>query len=207
MNNAVQMMAMLLGAAAMLAGCSGGGGAAKTPKEAVANFSRSIEKADKALFLSTVNMGADDKELAGAMFDVMAVMVGISNDMDKAYGKEAGADLKKGAPIFSAEELAKLEIKEEGDKATVKDPKDKGGKPLDLIKKDGVWLVDMTKQSPPAAERKKMIEQSQAMVKALGEVRAKIGKPGTTKESIGMEFLGAMMKVGMAGETGTMPTP
>ena len=218
MAKAVRWFGVLVIAASLTAGCgkdgdkgggsgtkaSGGGGGsaggavakAKTPKEAVANMSKALQSLNKDQFLAAAYLGDGGKELGEAMFGVVSAMMSFGKDMEKAYGKDAGGETLKDAPIFTDEELAKLEIKEEGDKASTKNPKD--GKPMPLIKKDGVWLVDITEGMPPAAERAKFLKQSKAMVDGINKVRAKIGAAGMTKEKLNEELMGAMMAASMA---------
>ena len=202
MNMAFRSIVLLLGMAAILGGCSKGGAA--TPKDAVANLSKSYEKGDRALYLASVEVGPDGQELAGALFDLTVAMKGYRSDMEKAYGKGAGGS-RRDSGVLTEEELSKLEIKEEGDKATVKSPE--GGEPLKLVKRDGAWRVDMTHMTPPADIRQRMIESMKARAKAVGEVRAKIGQPGMTKEKIGQEFLRAMVGGDMGGRIPTPPAP
>jgi hypothetical protein len=152
-------------------------------------MNKAIETMDKDLFLSTVYFGENGKEMAEALFYVTAAMMGFGKDMENAYGKDAGADFTKDGPILTADELAKLEIKEEGDKATAKNPK--GGRDVSLVKKDGAWKLDMTEEIPDA-ERLEFIKEHKAMLKAISDARAKIGKPGMTKKKINEEFGKAM---------------
>jgi hypothetical protein len=218
MAKAVRWFGVLVLAATLTAGCGkdgdkgGGGGSstktgdakagggavtkAKTPKEAIANMSKATQNMDKGQFLAATYLGESGREFAEAMFDSMAAMTAFGKEMEKAYGKDATADLPKDKPALTDEEIDKLEIKEEGDKAIAKDPK--SGKPMPLIKKDGAWMVDMTGEIPTGEDRAKALKQAKAVTKAVNEVRAKIGKPGMTKEKIGEELMGAMMAAAMA---------
>jgi hypothetical protein len=199
MSKALKLFVVLAGMSVLVAGC--GASTAKTPKEAIKNLSKSIENSDKALFLASIYAGENGKEVAEAMFDGMAAMTSFSKAMEKAYGKEAGAEMRKDSPVMTEDEINKLDIKEEGDKATAKDPSK--GKPMTLVKKNGVWLADMSEMVPKdAAERTKMIKMGQGMAKAIGEVKGKIGKSGVTKEQINKELndaVGAVMKATMGG--------
>jgi len=205
MYKMVRSLLVLVLAASLVAGCSkdgdkggtggGKGGAvakAKTPKEAVTNMSKAIEKMDKDQFLASTYLGEGGKEFAEAMFDTMAAMTAFGKEMEKAYGKDAIAGMVEQTPALTDEELAKLVIKEEGEKATATDPK---GKPVRLVKKDGAWLVDMSEDVPKGEERAKALKEAKAMAKAYNDVRPKIGK-GMTKEQIAEE-LGKAMKAAM----------
>jgi hypothetical protein len=153
------------------------------------------------MFLSTAYFGESPKEVGEAMFDGIAAMMGLLKDLDKTYGKDANSpmgDMSNEAPIFTDAEIAKIDVKEEGDKASAVNPKDK--KPMKFMKKDGVWYADMSEDMPPAAQRDGTIKQSKAMVKAVGDVRAKIGKTGMTRDKIMQELMGAMMKASMSAD-------
>ena len=88
---------------------------------------------------------------------------GSIKDMEKAYGKGSAGEMGEESPTLTDEELAKVEIKEDGDKASAKCPARK--KDLPLIKKDGKWMADMSKDAPKADEHDKVLKMMTAMTK------------------------------------------
>jgi hypothetical protein len=177
-------LAVLLTATVLAGGCSK---TAATPKEAVTNMVKAIDNNDKSAFKDVVCFGEGNQEAGEAMFDMMAAMVGFQKELQKAYGKDVVGPMGKNI-IPTDDELAKMEIKEEGDKATAKVQ----DKPMPLIKKDGKWYVDLTKDAPSASEKDKMIKQSKKLVDAINKAKANIGKDGYTAEKINEELTKAM---------------
>jgi tetratricopeptide (TPR) repeat protein len=167
---------------------------AKTSKEAIGNIRKALENRDKPLYETTVYYGENSNGVAGDMFDVEVAMLGFTKDMEKAYGKDAASVVLKGTPFASETmlaDVANMEVKEEGDKATATDLK--GGVPMPLIRKDGGWMVDVSAQMPKdAAELSKMIAMAQATVKAINQIRARIGNSSMTKEKVMADLMAAM---------------
>jgi hypothetical protein len=188
-NTGTKTIAVLLTASLMLVvGC--GAPEAKTPKDAAMNFVKSIHNSDKALFLASVDI--EDTELAEAMFDTMAPMI----DFAKAFEAEYGKDKMEGMSmddIPTVDDVEKMEIKEDGDKATGT----LAGKddPIQLIKKDGVWKVDMSKDMPSAKERDQVLKMAKGMGDAVEKAKERIGKDSA--EDVMKAFGAAMMAVMM----------
>lgn len=194
MNTGTKTIAVLLAASLLVVvGC--GTPEAKTPKDAAVNFVKSLHSGDKDLFLASVSI--DDKELAEAMFDTMAPMLDFAKAFEAEYGKDKMEGMNLGDIPTVAEVTDKLEIKEDGDKATGKLP----GKddPIELIKKDGIWKVDLAKDMPSAAEREQVMKMAKAMGDAVGKAKERIGKDSA--EDV-MKALGAAMMAAMMGAAG-----
>ena len=191
MNTGTKTIAVLLAASLLVVvGC--GAPEAKTPKDAAVNFVKSIHNGDKALFLASVDI--EDKELAEAMFDTMAPMLDFAKAFEKEYGKDKLEGMSMDEVPTVEEVTGKIEIKEDGDKATGTLP----GKddPIRLIKKDGVWKVDMSKDMPSAAERDQVMKMAKAMGDAVQKAKERIGKDSA--EDV-MKVLGAAMMAAMMG--------
>lgn len=62
-------------------------------------------------------------------------------DMQESFSKMGGEQTKEA-------KIENMKCKEEGEKATCEYTKDGEAEKLDLVKKDGKWLVDMKKESP-----------------------------------------------------------
>jgi hypothetical protein len=193
-----RITAILLSLAVTMVGCSkdsgkkesgASRGPAKTAKEAAVNLVVAVEQGDKALFVQTMAADSKDKPMVEAMFEVVSAMWEFGNAYKKAYGSlpPGMSDMPPSASEFES----KVQIEETGDTAKARLPGGKG--PMDLVKKDGVWKVDMEMRMPddPKA-RDEQITQAVRQAKAVRDVRTKIGKPGMTGEKI-MEELGKAM--------------
>lgn len=168
------------------AGC--GGKKAKSPKDAAKNFGNSLLKNDKDLFLSSVYYGDADKELVEAQFEMMAAMTEFVVEFEKAYGT---GKFKGSKPIITEEDLENLEVEGSGDTAVARSPS--GGEDIKLIKKDGIWYVDIADAMPKgeqAAQAKKVMGP---MAEGIRKVTANIGKKGYDEKKIMGEFMAAMM--------------
>ena len=170
---------------------------AQSPKEAVLNFAKAFETADKGLLLASVEASPKEQPVIEAMFDMATAMAKFNEKMTKAYGEEAMA--KSGAKVGSkipkqAEIEKKLKITETGDKAVANLEGEKD--PMQLVKVDGAWKVDATAmlaQDKGAGDLDQMVKMSAAMIKAVDDVSENIGKPGTTAQSVNEEFGKRMM--------------
>lgn len=149
---------------------------AKTPRDAMGNMIAAVDTNDKKLFAQTVYMGEGDMSaFRDAMFDSMQVSLTFARKIEQTYGKQPGMN------IPSAADLAKLEVKENGDKATADT--------TPLIKKDGVWMVDMSAGLPPAGPQRDMaLKGMQGTVAAINKVMPNIGKPDYTAQKITEEL-------------------
>lgn len=189
-------------------GASAAAATAKTPKDAVLNFAKAFETGDKALLLANVQAGPKEQVAIEAMFDMATAMVRFDEKMVKAYGKEAMDKLQRrpGSKMPKAAEIeSKLKITETGDKAQANMEGEKN--PMDLVKVDGAWKIDaaaMLSKDKGMEKTDEMAKMSKAMVKAVDEVSANIGKAGTTAESIneemGQKMMAAMMEMMPKGE-------
>jgi hypothetical protein len=174
---------------------------AETPKEAVVNFWKAIEENDKGLFMANVNVADKDKQLAEKMFDGMVAMRSVMTKLEKEYGKDEIAKAgKRGGPAqtFSYKDIeAKVQIKEEADKATATMPEAGGEFVPPIVKKDGHWKVDLTQDVPTDQEREMAVKMFDRMRTAAKNAEKKIGKEGQTAEKIMSEMVSEVMGVDM----------
>ena len=171
---------LLLGLAVAMGGCSKD---AKTPKEAVINLAKAIEKNDKSLFLATVNIKDEDKDAAGQLFDAMITAIDFQKSLEKTYGKDALKSVGSGPAddVPAADKVEKGTVKEDGDKAKVTPADSKTG--IDTIKINGIWKVKF--DDIGAGDTKAQnIKMAQAMKKAIDATKGDIGKPGMTAEKL-----------------------
>lgn len=106
------------------------------------NACKSTDTPDKVAekFLNHLNKKefAEAKKIATAE---SAAMI----DMQESFSKMGGEQTKEA-------KIENMKCKEEGEKATCEYTKDGEAEKLDLVKKDGKWLVDMKKESPDMTE-------------------------------------------------------
>ena len=193
MTRTIVLVTTLLAVGAMTTGCSKGN--AKTPKEAVLNFSKAIEKNDKDLFLASLDCTGEDRDFLASSFDSMALMADFAKQYEKAYGKDETGEMASGK-IPTADEIeSKAKFTEDGDKATASI--EGKGSDLKLVRKDGVWKITMT-DLPPKADREKVKKGIDALAGVLKDMKPKIGKLSKeefTKE-MGKQMAEAMKKTG-----------
>ena len=177
------------------AGC--GGKKAKSPKDAAKNFGNSLLKNDKDLFLSSVYYGDADKELVEAQFEMMAAMTEFVVKFEKAYGT---GKFKGSKPVITEEDLENLEVEGSGDTAVARSPA--GGEDINLIKKDGIWYVDISDAMPEGAQVAQAKKALGPMAEGIRKVSANIGKEGYDEQKIMGEFMAAMMGAAMSARGG-----
>jgi len=162
---------------------------AETPKEAAIAFTKAIAKGDKEQYMAMI--ATKDEELAGAVFDAVSASRSFADAFVAKYGdahSDVISNLRMAKEIPTPEEVKdKGEVTEEGDKAKVKVP-GKGEDGLDLIKKDGVWLVDLDKDMPKGEEKETVLKQCKAMATVTPKVKALIGKEGYDADKIMAEL-------------------
>lgn len=172
-----------------------------TPQQALKNMVAAVMTGNKDLFAKTVSVADEDKALANLQFEVLQEMLAFSKDMKKAYKQEGMVPT-----MPSAQDIDKADIKIEGDKAEVAGGEMQG---TTLVKKNDVWLVDVTKDLPKGEQRAAFLKNGPEMVKGIKELRSKIGKEGVTPEQLGMEMMMLMSKAmggpGAASEPATQP--
>jgi len=166
---------------------------------AVIAMAKAMETGDGDAFAACFDATAEEKAVLKELGTAMGKLMAFQRAWAKAYGeavwKEASGG--RGGPIMpTAEELAKkIQIKVDGDKAvcTMEDKKS----PLNLVKKDGKWLIKPDQLLPPQAGREQMVKMMKAMAGAVDDPMKKIGQPGTTAKQIHKEFNAAMMSAMM----------
>jgi hypothetical protein len=159
---------------------------AKTPMEAWLNFNEPLYTGDTALALSSFVAPAEAREMVAMGTMSIASLYILRREMAAAYGEKALEGHFKGVETepFDRKKLeARTTITVDGDKAVA--TLDNGHK-VPLLKKDGVWYVDMMKEEfPTGDEAKKMLDFDTARVFSVNFVRPKIGTPVyPTAESI-----------------------
>ncbi|MHC4982513.1 MAG: hypothetical protein ACYTF6_05020 [Planctomycetota bacterium] len=164
---------------------------AKTPKDAIVNIHKALEKGDKGLFMANVEIA--DKELGEAVFDATSAMLRFIKKFRKEYGKDKlGQDFAFHVP--TAEEVAeKVKIKKEDGKAIATI----AGEETVLVEKDGKWKADMSK-IVAGGEKAKKIEMLKKMASAAKKAEGKVGKAEykDNPEKITLELIGDMTGAG-----------
>lgn len=185
-----------------------GAAGANTPKEAAEAFSKALAGGDKAATLATMSIEPADRELVEAMLDMMLALDALGKDVEKAYGKDATAKFAGGpAEPLKPEVIARAQFKETGDRAAMIDPNVPDKEPLTFVRKGGKWLVDGAADLPPADKRSAALAAVKEFNQSVPGIKAKIGKEGSTAETIMEEVMGALMKVAMVAGPPEGPAP
>lgn len=155
------------------------------------------------------------QEAAKIMMGAMEDMIEASESLEATVKSKLGEDVAKGirstsddlkSPLKSVTkedgsvDWSKVEVKEEGDKATVVvDGKTQSEK---LVKIDGKWYMDMETEKSPEDFKKdaeQMRGMADKMIKAMGEVEADVQSGKLTKENFKTEYGKKMMAAMMGG--------
>lgn len=189
------------GAALLLAGavigCSKG---PRTPKEAVLKAARALEKADGQTFADCFCAREDEKAYLKQLAEPMSRIMAFENAGFQAYGQEewnaarGGRETKGGFPtVAELDRDLQVQIRGEWAACTVRDRKIT----LDLLNKDGAWLLRAGKLVPPAGQRERSIGLIQTVARIADEARAKIGREGMTAKKVRQELTQAVVAEGI----------
>ena len=212
MRRTVVLALTVLVCAGLAAGCKKGTetGApeikrATTPQQTLENMQAALLKGDSEAFAGCFDASGDEAKALGAFADFMCTAAEFGQAMEKAYGEEAlgeGPLGGAGAELMDKSWLEGVEITEEGDTATA--TAEGQDTPLTLVKKDGVWKIQMEglmgegdAMQPGDAE--KAVKMFGAMAQAMKSSMKNIGKEGYTAEKINQELGMAMMAAMMQG--------
>ncbi|MFB3890962.1 MAG: hypothetical protein ACE15C_02935 [Phycisphaerae bacterium] len=174
---------------------------AASPKEALLNIATAFETGDKRLFLASVYV--TDPEWAGAAFDASIVAAGLRELLETAYGQQEASSLDAFMVSFpSRDEVeAKVTIVENGDLAGAGML---GSLDIQLVRKDGRWLVELADQQPKPDERDESLDMLRRFVQVAPGFRDKIGREGYTALKIEEDLMSAMLPATTV-ESGTQP--
>ena len=185
---------------------------AKTPKEAIVNYTRAIESGDKAAFTQSIEVAPDEKDAADAVFEEGSALMALRKAMNDAYGKDGFSKLgekwaEEAKKVPTGDDVnAKVKITPESpadqkkvDRAEASMPNEKSS--MTLVKnKDGVWKVALFQSHKPTADE---IARAKVLANAFRSVQKKIGQEDVTAEYLGRQLQAEMEK---AGYTATQPT-
>ena len=171
------VVVLMMGTMFLTIGC--GSKKSDTPKEAVANHAKAIESGDKDLFLASAEVG--DEKVAVALFEFMSETYAFEKKIEDEYGEGKLGDSEEKS-ITSEEVESKVKIEEKGDTATATWP----GRtvPMQLVKKDGCWKVDLSQITPKGENSELAIRNYTIMAETTKKASKKIGKKGYTAEKI-----------------------
>lgn len=168
------------------------------PKDVALAILKAMREGDGEAVAAHTDCSAEDKAFIKKSMTIMGKAVAFSSAGLKAYGKEAWLAAAKKVDMEHFAEVPKeldpeaqktLTCKVEGDKATCTIEGVK--KPLELVKKGGVWLA-VPDEMPPKDQREQMLALVSATAKAAEAGMAKIGKEGATAETVFAEFAKAL---------------
>ena len=199
---------VVLAVAALIAatGCSKGPNLS-TPKDTAKSMVGALRDGNKAHFGQCFQANAEQREfLVDTMFDVMSKAAKLSTAIEKAYGaeglkkfQEAAGSKQDGSSgkldMPSNEELDKMEVKIEGDKAVCTMVGDSD--PLPMVRVDGKWLIEIGENEvpPKGPERDQAVKMMKLFTGPIDQTLAKVGKSGETPETLANTFKTAMGQV------------
>lgn len=154
-----------------------------TPKGAALDFGNAIQSGDSKA-LRAVTIGTEDEYKA---FDAIGMVVGamkkVSDAAAEKFGKDnpISASASKNADIAAELNKPEVEIKEDGDKATITNKANDSKNPMTLVKKDGKWFVEL--KSLPRGDMDQVVKVAPVMSKIATEIAADI-KAGKFKDAM-----------------------
>lgn len=179
-----------------------------TPKDLVEKLAAGFQAASKDKVVSCLDQSTDNGKKAAEAFGCIMDIVAAGKDLHGAvvvkFGKEAaekaGMNSFDSGPFGDAEELAKAQYQEEGDKATV--TIEATPSPLKLVKKDGKWFLDADElmKEEDLKDIDKVKKMSAAMSGAFKECKTALTDCKTAEEF--KEKSGAIMMKAMMGGMG-----
>lgn len=207
----------ILLALGMLAGCggekgtSGGGNGAETPQAAFQTFIEALKTGNKQEFLSIAQTSETSRPVAEAIVEFAGALAEFHRKIKAAYGEEA---LKlfhgeEGDPFgpFEDYDVSQLHVEQEGDRATATVPNEK--EPLDMVRKDGRWYVDLTQMLAPEdrEQAEQIATQFRETAAAYHKVIPDIGQPQVTAEDIQKKLAAVLIPVEPNGNPAPPTTP
>ena len=187
--------------AATPVGC-GGAKKAATPKEAVLNMRDALADGNESAFVDCFDVDENGKKMLEAMFGMTDVMEEFKEKVTKAFSKEDAEKILGsqedpfGELMAIKDEDIEVTLAEDGNSATCV-VKGSDVDDMPLIKKDGVWLVQLDEDEAPSDEEVeqglKMVEIMTGVFKEMGD---KAGDDGMTaekfEEEMGQKMMAAM---------------
>ena len=164
------LIAMLLAAACLGRGCKR---ASQRPRQALLDYAKAVEAADKELFLASVY--CEDTEYAEMLFAAELALAEFRKAFDQAYSielltKAPSADLA----VLAHRIKPDLKIDQEGDRAVAFLD---GGDSVELIRKDGRWKVDLRAATPTGSDRQAALARQRGKIEDVRALREKVGHP------------------------------
>lgn len=194
MNRAYRWTAILMVSSFLMTGCgderSDSGGTAEpgggaTPRETLEKLAKGTPDVAAACF----DAKTEDRDLAQFILTVFSESRRLDAAVASAYGVEDFiSPLGKNNPLVAlppGKTLDDIAIGQEGDRATCTIPGRE--EPLDMVRKDGRWLVRLPKP-PTDKERAELTKEHEEVLQAVKGAIAKVGKPGYTPKKIRQEM-------------------
>ena len=205
----------LLSLASIGAAESKGGAKADTPEGAARQFLEALAEQDKQAYEASTVQG----DLAKNVFRFATAAESFKKKMLAAYGEVGWKNFQDdgGARIrlsYNDLKVSDLEFETEGDTAKASSAED-DEIVLRLVRKDGIWLVDLEKSLESQTQNggltsKSLGEAFGSMAKTMQTYEAKIGEGTTVDEldkAMGAEFLSALLEAGAKPKISVSVTP
>jgi len=153
------------------------------PEGAVTMFAEGLAEINKEKYMAVIHGEPHIQKVAEITFDRSAAMKEYEKAFIKAYGLEGWKELALVDFNVDTEalhrKLESMQIEIEGDKAVCTVPGDE--KPVLLIRKDGLWYVDVSAMShygPKQADQ--LIQIWTKQIDLIREMQKKVGQPEVT---------------------------
>lgn len=200
----LMMTSVLIAAVAVMAGCGKDRDVKKAsagPAEVLDQMTVALLDGNKDEFLSYYQASAAQKQALIGMFDFSQAGMAFRDKFIAAYGQDAWdtfqSDASQGASMSLPERYNPDEVTVDidGDAAMVTATDEP--QPLQLVRKNGVWLIDAESMVGPDGQAAKIGTLMSKMAEIIRDYTNVIGQPGMTPEQLdeemGMAFLQAMM--------------
>jgi len=194
------MLVLLAGVMVAAVGCGKKYPKAGSPEQAVLNLRQALLDGNEKGFLNCIDADDNERRELGATFQSMQADKAFEEKVTADYGAEV-AERMSGAedsPFAALEDIKPedITVTEDGDNATAEIPGE--SKPLQLIRKDGVWLITMGRDKPSKEEADQMVSMMGKLTEVMNEYADKAGQ-GLSAEEFAQEMDAAMMEAMMGG--------
>ena len=166
---------ILLATVLMLVVVGCGAKKATTPQQAVLNMSKALANGDAKAFAACFDTDENGKKLLLAMGEAVDAMLDFQKKVEKTLKEEDADKLmdRLGGDVLALTQLTEdmLKVTEDGEKATCR-VEEVDVDAMDLVKKDGVWLILPPDEIPTGED----LEEELMQMGVMKDVFVKMGK-------------------------------
>lgn len=164
---------------------------ASTPKDVILNMQKAVKNSNKKHFLACFNADGKNLRVLAATFEGLVAARDLEQEVTAVYGDDFAAELKGRTQFGDLLEATSddITIAYDGeDEATARIP---GVLPVELVRKDGVWLSDMGNSRKSEEEVDQDVEDMNAATKVMREY-AGMARHHLSKEEFRRQFFRAV---------------